>query len=451
MIKYLLNSVLISLCVLIVSCKRNTERYSFYINSTENSDLPSIVAKKKLVVLAESSATSYINLEGVKMGFEYELLKEYAKSIGIKLEVKLINNLDNVDLQLNRLEGDIIACSYTITKDRKKNIDFTMPYLRTAQVLIQRLPSDSTPQYIKDPMQLAHKKIAIWKNSSYYHRIKYLEQEIGEPIIIKELDGIYSPEKLLEKVSNKEIDYTIVDNHIALANAFKYRRLDHHLRLSIKQQIAFGIRKNSPILKESINAWFKVFRKTPHFKFLKHKYFDGKELSHLTYTDYLNSGGGKLSSYDKLFKQESAKYNMEWHIIGAIVQQESNFTPYIKGMGGAFGLMQFMPGTGKHYGVHALSSPAAQINAGMRKIFTDFKFWNNIPDYNQRIKFVFATYNAGNSPIENAQKRAEQNGYNPLIWDNNVELVLQKYKGNRISSYVKEVYHRYQTLKSLYE
>ena len=64
---------------------------------------------------------------------------------------------------------------------------------------------------------------------------------------------------------------------------------------------------------------------------------------------------------------------------------------------------------------------------------------------------MFATYNAGNSPIENAQKRAVQNGYNPLIWDNNVELVLQKYKGNRISSYVKEVYHRYQTLKSLYE
>ena len=29
-------------------------------------------------------------------------------------------------------------------------------------------------------------------------------------------------------------------------------------------------------------------------------YFDGKELSHLTYADYLNSGGGKLSSFDKL-------------------------------------------------------------------------------------------------------------------------------------------------------
>lgn len=439
------------LILFLFSCKRNTEKYAFYINSSENTDLSAIVANKKLIVLAENSATSYVELEGVKMGFEYELLKEYAKSIGVKLEVKLISNLDDVDLQLNRLEGDVIACSYTISKDRKKTIDFTLPYLRSAQVLIQRLPADSTPQYVKDPMQLAHKKIAVWKNSSYYHRIKYLEQEIGEPIEIQALDGNYSPEKLLAKVANKEIDYTVVDNHIAVANAFTFSHLDHHLRLSIKQQIAFGVRKNNPKLKESMDAWIKTFRKTPHFKFLKKKYFDGKELSHLTYADYLNSGGGKLSSYDKIFKKEAKKYNMEWHIIGAIVQQESNFTPYIKGKGGAFGLMQFMPGTGKRYGVHAASSPATQIKGGMQKIVADFKLWNNIPDYQQRIKFVFATYNAGHSPIQKAQKRATEKGLNPLLWDNNVELVLSQRKGRRVASYVKEVYHRYQTLKSLYE
>ncbi len=451
MVKWLYNCLLLLLCVSLVACKRNTEHYSFYINSSENSDLPAIVANKKLIMLTENSITSYTELEGVKMGFEYELLKEYTKSIGVKLEVKPIDNLDNVELQLNRLEADVIACSFTITKDRKNTVDFTLPYIRTSQVLIQRLPSDSTPQYIKDPMQLAHKKIAVWKNSSYYHRIKYLEQEIGEPILIQELDGKYSPEILLEKVANKEIDYTIVDNHIAVANAYKFSNLDHHLRLSIKQQIAFGIRKNNPKLKESMDSWLKEFRKTPHFTFLKHKYFDGKELSHLTYMDYLNSGGGKLSSYDKLFKREAKKFNMEWHIIGAIVQQESNFTPYIKGKGGAFGLMQFMPGTGKRYGVHASSSPASQIKAGMKKINADFKLWKDIPDYHQRIKFVFATYNAGHSPIEKAQKRAAQKGYNPLIWDDNVELVLRKRKGKRIATYVKEVYHRYQTLKSLYE
>ena len=71
----------IVLILFLFSCKRNTEKYAFYINSSENSDLSAIVANKKLVVLAENSATSYVELEGVKMGFEYELLKEYALKV----------------------------------------------------------------------------------------------------------------------------------------------------------------------------------------------------------------------------------------------------------------------------------------------------------------------------------------------------------------------------------
>ena len=52
------------------------------------------------------------------------------------------------------------------------------------------------------PLKYADKRCfsgAVWKNSSYYQRIKYLEQEIGEPIEIQALDGNYSPEKLLTK------------------------------------------------------------------------------------------------------------------------------------------------------------------------------------------------------------------------------------------------------------
>jgi membrane-bound lytic murein transglycosylase F len=451
MLKFSSLFFILILFVGLISCKRNTERYSFYINSSDDSDLSSIVAAKKIVVLAENSTTSYLKFDGVDMGFEYEILKAYAKDLGIGIEVKLISNLDNVERQLNSGEGDIIACSYTITKDRKRNIEFSVPYLRTPQVLIQRLPNDSTPQYIKDPMQLAYKKVAVWQHSSYYERIKYLEQEIGEPILIQELSGVNSPEELLEKVSNKQIDYTIVDNHIAVANSFKYPHLDHHLKLSIKQQIAFGIRKNNPKLKEHLDIWLKKFRHSPQFNFLKHKYFDGKELSDMTYQDFLNVGGGKLSSYDKLFKREAKKYDLEWHLIGAIVQQESNFTPYIKGKGGAFGLMQFMPATGKRYGVHPASSPSSQIRAGMKKIHADFLLWKEIPDYDQRIKFLFATYNAGHTPIESAQKRAAAKGLNPLVWDGNVEVVLRKKKGRRVSSYVREVYKRYRDLKSLYE
>jgi membrane-bound lytic murein transglycosylase F len=68
------------------------------------------------------------------MGFEYEILKEFANELGVELEIKIVNNLDDLIPMLNNGEGDIIACNYTITRERKKQIDFSLPYIRTPQV-----------------------------------------------------------------------------------------------------------------------------------------------------------------------------------------------------------------------------------------------------------------------------------------------------------------------------
>jgi membrane-bound lytic murein transglycosylase F len=443
--------VFLFFCFLLVACKRSTERYSEYIFTSENADLPVILKEKKLVVLIEKSPTSYYYFKGTHMGFEYEVLKAFAKELGVKLELVFIDNLDNAEGQLLVGDAQILACSYTITKDRRMKMDFSTPYLRTSQVLIQRMPNDSTPTYIKDPIQLVRKKVTVWKKSSYYHRLKYLEQEIGDSIYINAIEGKVTPEELIKQVAEKKIDYTVVDNHIAVANSFMYRNLDHHLRLSLKQQIAFGLRNNTPLLKYRLNTWLRKFRYTPHYRFLKQKYFFGKEMSELTYQDFLDLGGGRLSAFDNLFKKEANKYDEDWHLIAAIVQQESNFKPYIKGKGGAFGLMQFMPSTGKRYGVHPDSSPSSQIKAGMKKIHGDLQLWKKIPNRHQRIKFALATYNAGHSPIQRAQNLAIKQGLNPNIWDGNVELALIKGRGKRTVNYVKEVYNRYTTLSMMFE
>jgi membrane-bound lytic murein transglycosylase F len=443
--------VILLFCFILSACKRSTERYSEYIFASENADLPVILKEKKLVVLIEKSPTSYYYFNGTHMGFEYEVLKAFAKELGVKLELNFIDNLDNAEGQLLVGDAQILACSYTITKDRRMKMDFSTPYLRTSQVLIQRMPNDSTPTYIKDPIQLVRKKVTVWKNSSYYHRLKYLEQEIGDSIYVNAVEGKVTPEELIKQVAERKIDYTIVDNHIAVANSFIYKNLDHHLRLSLKQQIAFGLRKNTPLLKYRLNKWLRKFRYTPHYRFLKQKYFFGKEMSELTYQDFLDLGGGRLSAFDNLFKKEANKYNEDWHLIAAIVQQESNFKPYIKGKGGAFGLLQFMPSTGKRYGVHPDSSPSSQIKAGMKKIHGDMQLWKKIPNRHQRIKFALATYNAGHSPIERAQNRAKQQGLNPNVWDGNVELALKKGRGKRTVNYVKQVYNRYTTLSMMFE
>ncbi len=429
------------------SCKRNTQKTLEYVYGNESVDLPGIKKTKKLTVLFEESPTSYFVYKGKKMGFEYEVLKAFAKDLKVNLNVQLIKNLNDAERKIIFGDANILASSYAVTKDRKNKLDFSTPILRTPQVLIQRLPLDTTPEYIKDPIQLIHKHITISKNSSYIQRLKHLQEELGDSIYFKTADSKLTAEDLMKMVSKREIDYTIVDNHIAVASAFELKNLDHHLRLGVKHQIAFGLSKNTPLLRFKLNKWLRKFKKSPHYRFLKQKYFHGKEISEMTYEDYLNSPAGSLSAFDKIFKIESAKANIEWQLVAAIVKKESNFMPYIKGQGGAFGLMQFMPSTGIRYGVTPDSSPINQIKAGVFKIKSDLIYWRAIPALDQRVKFVLASYNAGSGPVIYAQQRAKQMGLNPLIWDGNVDKAIS----GRIIGYVNNVYSQYVAYKSKYE
>lgn len=147
-------------------------------------------------------------------------------------------------------------------------------------------------------------------------------------------------------------------------------------------------------------------------------------------------------------------------MLTAISHQESRFNPNAVGIGGSFGLMQFMPRIGRAYGISPNSSPKEQIDASIELLNKIYLSWDNITNSDQRIKFTLASYNAGKCHIQDAQKLASKEGLNPLIWDNNVELMIYKladpkiykssdircgaYRGGAVD-YVRIIYSKYQS------
>ena len=59
------------------------------------------------------------------MGFEYEILKLFAEEMGVELEIKFVQYLDSLICMLNRGEGHLIACNYTVARERNKVISFS--------------------------------------------------------------------------------------------------------------------------------------------------------------------------------------------------------------------------------------------------------------------------------------------------------------------------------------
>lgn len=437
-------------------------------------DLKQILERGKLTVLAENSANSYFIYRGAKMGVEYEILKYFAKDLGVDLEVIVVKNLDEINEMLNAGVGDIIACNYTVTKDRLKEIDFSIPIMRTAQVLVQRKPDDFRErkkrdwknELINDPEGLIRKKVHVWKNSSYYDRLSNLQNELGDTIYLEPVDGDVLPEELIKKVANGFIDYTVTDQNVAWIHQRFYENIDAHLELSIKQRIAFGLRKTSPILKERLNNWLKDFMKTTTFRYIKHKYFKLSKYSSKAVNEFSSIQGGKISPIDDIIKEVAESYNWDWRFLAALIYQESKFIDHKESFAGAYGLMQFMPKTGPSYGVYRDSPPKVQIKGGMKKLTKDYKYWEEIPDSIQRLKFTLATYNAGLGHILDAQRLAIKNNLSPKIWDDNVEkMVLNlskpKYyqspearngymRGFETYNYVREIFIRYEEYKSAF-
>ena len=464
--KYLVIIICVLSFFMLFSCKREKGRVKMFSVFTNHHDLRSIQKKKKLVVLFEKSKTSFFKNNGKKMGFEYELLKEFAKEIKVELVVQIINKNTVVEKELIGNHCDMVACGFTVTKKRKEKIGFTMPYIKTPQVLIQRLPSkDSSVQYIKDPNELKDKAIHVRINSSYFERLQHLSNEIGEPIRIVNINRWITPEECMAQVEKRIFDYTVVDRHIAVANNFYFKKLDHSLVLGINQNIAFGIRKDAEKLKERFDQWLKNYMQHPHYKFLKNNYFSGKEISTKTFESLYKISYGKISPYDHFFQNKAKKYNVEWELLAAIIHHESKFMPNLIGAGGAFGLMQFMPATGRKYGVSAFSSPEDQIEAGALKLSKDWEYYSDIKDESQRIKFILAAYNGGSGYLRDARNLAEKYGYNPCIWEENVEVMMQNLSKSEyykdpivksgstrrkpISKYVTNVYSKYLMYKYL--
>lgn len=471
--KRLLSLFLFVVMSLIYSaCGEDSNAPTKKIKGIAGMDLPAVLKNGKLRVLIENASSSYFIYKGKKMGFEYELLKEFTQDLGIDLELITIQNLDDVDQMLNRGEADIIACNYTVTNERKKDVAFSKPFLLTSQVLVQRKPdgwekmsdSEIKAKLLTDPTQLANKKVNVWKNSSYYRRLVHLQEEIGDSILIQEETGSVATEDLIEKVSEGMIEYTVVEKNVAQINTKFFDNLDVDLEISFKQKIAFALRKSSPLLRVRLDEWLAKYTQSTKYTYLKKKYFELSQVS--IHDEYSSMGGGQLSKYDKLFKKEAAKYDWDWRLLASLAYQESKFNPTVVSFGGAYGMMQFMPGTGPRYGVYPTSPVEVQIAGGMKKLHADYQSWPEVKNKDQRYKFALASYNAGLGHIKDAQRLAKKRGLNPTVWDGHVAEMVKNLshseyyrdevvehgamRGAHTANYVSTIFSRYQTYKSTF-
>lgn len=423
-------------------------------------DLQQIKDSGELVVLTLYSSTSYFNYRGQDMGFQYELSEQFAKSLGVKLKVKVARNVKDLIRKLEAGEGDLIAYTLPVTKEWKDSLLYCGEDVITHQVVVQRKNGRHKP--LKDVTELIGKDIYV-NPGKYYERLVNLDKELGGGIRIHLVrsDSI-SAEDLITQVAQGKIPYTVADNDIARLNRTYYPNLDINLKISFDQRSSWAVRKDCPQLARAASEWHKANLTSPDYKASTKRYF---EISKATpHTPILSLREGKISHYDALFKKYSKEIGWDWRLLASLAYTESNFDTTAVSWAGARGLMQLMPSTARAMGLPDGKEQNAEesIKAAVKYIGMTAQSFSELPKEEQ-VNFVLASYNSGIGHVQDAMALAEKYGKDPHVWKDNVEkyIVLKAneeyftdpvckngyFRGTETYNFVREITGRYEQYK----
>lgn len=413
-------------------------------------DLPIMKSKRVIRVLVTYNNTNFFIEEGRERGFEYELLKQYENHLNYR-----IKNEDQkvhfafIPVHFNELipsllngTGDIIAAGIKITPDKQEIIDFTTPYLSNIEEILVSSNKAHLPQNL---LSLSGKTIYASTDASYWQHLERVNKALTilgkQPITLKSLNPNFETEDYLELVDAGIIDYTLADEHVAniWSKVLSDIRTHADIRFNKGGELAWGVRKNNPLLKEDLSKFAASVKKGTLFGniFFTRYYEKSRRLEN----PLARISSLEMKDYHKTFQKYGQMYDYDWLKIAAQALQESNLNPTIESASGAIGLMQLLPNTAYEMGIGNLQDPESNIQGGthyMHQISNRLEKENQL-DSATVFDFSLAAYNAGPTRLAKWRKQAKATGLNPNKWFNNVERIAYQDVGNETVRYVSNI------------
>jgi membrane-bound lytic murein transglycosylase MltF len=419
-------------------------------------DLDAMIGRGEIRVLTTFTLGSYYIDRGRQHGTVYEfsqILEKYARDkLGKKARILKVTIIpvrrDQLIPFLIAGHGDVAFANLTVTPERSKVVDFSIPFTTKFRELLVTGPS--APE-IAEVTDLAGKEVVVPSASSYYESISELNEKFVreglEPINVTASDPRLEAEDILEMVSAGLLPTTVVDEHRVKVWAKVFKNLSVHENIVLRENsaIALAMRKGSPQLKELLDGYVYENRV-------------GTLITNILIKKYGENIGWarpalerepfrRLEQLAGLFRTYGARYDFDWLMLASFAFQESGFDQSVRSPVGAIGVMQVMPETAadRAVGIADIEELENNVHAGTKYLYVlrDHYFSDDALDPTERMLFTMAGYNAGPNRINRLRNVAAERGLDPNVWFNNVELVVAAQVGREPISYVGNIYRYY--------
>ncbi len=472
-------AIAIGLIVIVFSIIWETSESHNQTSSEINSDpevakpaawrINSIVQRGKLIAITHNNTTGYFIYKGLPMGMHYDMLKILSKKLDVELEIIVEDDIDSAIAMLNAGKADILAIDLTYTKQRNSFINFTLPVGYNKQVIVQRKRAygkkAKKTKFLKRALDLDGKEVHIQKGSIFQSELEHVKDITGIEFNILP-DSFHTQEELILMVSSGQIDYTVCDARVAMANQAFVGNLDYHISLTVEQKLCWAVPPKADSLRNYINSWLSNCTHSTKYAVLNNKYFKTTHSSSYKDKKNLPSRGGQLSPYDKIIKKYAKELDWDWRLLASMIYQESRFNPKSISWAGAQGLMQMMPATAARFNLEKPFNPDDNIRAGVAFLkWIEKQFDDAGMAEEEKTKFMLASYNVGFGHVSDARKLAKKNGKDENTWSESTDtfMILKanpqyyhdpvvKYgycRGNEPYNYVVHILNRYEDYMNL--
>lgn len=176
--------------------------------------------KEKLVMVTEAGFAPYEFYEGEKIvGVDVEIAQKIADKVGKELEIK-DTDFDSIINEVKTGKADFGAAGLSITEERLEEVDFSVEYATSKQVIVVKSGSD-----IKGSDDIKGKKVAVQLGtvadlviSDEYPDVELVQHKkyllAVEDLLAGKVDAIVLDSLPAEEIVNKNSELAILDEEL---------------------------------------------------------------------------------------------------------------------------------------------------------------------------------------------------------------------------------------------
>lgn len=419
-------------------------------------DLDGMIERRMIRVVTTFGGYLYYYDNGAPRGVTWELANRLENTINKRLGNRNIRvfvvviplSRDQLIPALMQGHADIIAADLTMTDLRAEQVAFSRPLLKDINEVIVTGPNIDDITTIAD---LAKKRIHVRPSSSYYEHLQRMSQTMRDnqlkPPKIIELDELLESEDILDMISSGMIDITVMDDYKARfwAEAFPSVTVRDDLVINEGGSVAWMVRKDSSKLLAELNTFLRQFGR-------------GTLIGNDTYNRYLSDANAlrcsstaadndSLGIVADAFQKHGEQYDYDWLQLAAQGFQESKLRQDRRSTAGAVGIMQIKPSTAAdpNVGIDDITTINGNVHAGTKymRFLADRYFTDETIKPVDQWLLSLAAYNAGPARVINLRNEAADNGYDPNVWFDHVEIIAAKRIGRETVNYVSNIFKYY--------